>query len=187
MNLFYEGQGRLTVINESTVIAHYDTGQVADRFQSLTVFNPMDSTKKEIAKLNSKHSVGSELATIAEDALIWIAEVSGNEAQAADPNYTGKKLERVYAVDTNGETKFVLPGAAFPILDSMLLRDNSSSNITFVNDSQQVVFDTDKKEFGAAKARKTAANGGEKTQIRKLLEISTRLEIPAALTLRAAE
>ena len=188
MELFYRGSGKLTTLTSAKILVNYEFQKGAGQFQTLSIFDPAADAASTVVELSSSYGIGSELASVAEDDLLWIIEKSGDVAQAVDPNYDGRKLERLYAVDVNGDTKFVLPAAALPIVDAEFLRDGATGNITFVNDTNEVVFDVSTKQFGPVKDRtSTVEIPVEKTQIRKLLDISTRLEIPVDLTLRAVE
>lgn len=188
ITLFYDGSGSLTVFDDTAVVA-YDLFADADYMSAtLTRYNAQTKEKKELAKIESTLGVGANVSAIASDGLIWITETTGDIAQMQAGDASSYRVSRLYAIDIEGNTKFVLPADAIPLAGAKqeFATKIQSDKITYYTDTQQVVFDATTKQFGSVQKRSAAVtDSGTKTDIRKIVEISTKLSIPDDYVIRA--
>lgn len=186
LEIFLDGAGSITEVDAENVFVSDGFGDVDAGSLVISKLSTTDRTLTEVVNTSVLHGVGTTVAGIASDSLVWIVETDG-DVTAETPEDIGASLQRLYAVDSEGSDKFVLPAQAFPIASPVLQpgQELGTDQILFVNDTKEVVFDTVTKQFGAV-ANKRAID--DKAPVDSSIDgIESRLSIIGGYSLKPAQ
>lgn len=143
--LFYDGAGSVHTIDEQNAfLLEQNFGETT----SLRKLKRLTLSTKQAAQIYTSSSEGGaveQFGAFSSDGYAWLART------VKDVNSVGgTMIERLFAVDIQGDQKFVLTPESFPIVDAKIVDvpGRKAHEIMFANSDQEVVFDVNKKEFG---------------------------------------
>ncbi len=143
--LFYDGTGSVHVIDDQNAfLLEQSFGETT----SLRALKRLTMSTKQATQIYTSSSEGGaveQFGAYSSDGYAWLARTVKDVHSVS-----GTTIERLFAVDIQGDQKFVLTPESFPIVDAKIVDapGGKAHEIMFVNSDQEVVFDVNKKEFG---------------------------------------
>ena len=159
IDLFYDQSGALHILGDQEAIS-VDTATSGELYTySLKKFTFSSKQLAEFRSGSMTKGIGEYVAAFSDDGLTWIVKSDVSRSGAEDAQAV---VEQLTAVDSSGAQKFMITQDSLPLIDASLAFSDVSKpyEILFTNAQKQVVFDVNKKEFGAT-AKKTAAAPSE--------------------------
>ncbi len=178
MQLFYGNVGNVKLLNPSVGIVVDHSAEESTGVVRVKKLDVSSGVATDIINMQSSGTTNQVVAAVSSDELVWIADLE---------NGTVIQLQ---AIDFTGARKFILPAQTFPISGAQLVdtKNYSFTGIELHNANQSAVFDIQSKQFGAPKSYVgTVEDDTTKTDIRKIIDISSRLDLPDDFVIRSAQ
>ncbi len=188
--LWYDGPGRTQQYSETQLYVVESTEDDEGARQVVSLYDRGTDQLQTIVETTESGGVGSVFAQVAPDGMVWTVETTDEVLGVPVSESTSPvvSLSRLVAYDPgSGEITLVIPGVSLPIASAQYVPHDSvqDNQLLFANESQEVLFFTDQKKFGAPKSRFVADE--QQQQNENILETEVRLQVPKEYLMRISQ